>query len=1729
MINATFPFRFLAPLFCFCFFFMFSKAWAQPCNVQTPTKSSNAPICEGNNLTFTAGSATAGVTYTWILPGGATVIAPSFTINNASAFDSGKYFILYSTGGGCTPIRDSITVTVSQDPKVLVSSNSPRCEGDTLKLNATFSFGASYLWTGPSNFNANVQNPEIINATTAATGVYTLTVSAPGCSDFTRTVSVEVNLNPTANPRSNAPICAGDLLRLTADSNPAGAAYLWSGPSGYSSTDQNPFIFGAAPFYSGLFTLRVTLKNCSVTETIDTLLINPPPKATATSNSPVCAGATLLLTGNAPASQKPKYTWSGPNNFSSSLLSASIANIDTARKGAYKFKVEAPGCKPDSVILTIAVNPAPNPTPQSSSPACIGGNLTLSTPAIPNAAYLWRLASGDTSRQRIATFTQIDSTDAGDATLTVTVPGCTAVTRTLVIVANKQHPPLVLGNNSPLCIGKMLELTGGVKTTGATYQWRGPANFSSDSLNPKINNITGSRNGVFTLTATVPGCSPVTATTTVQVDSIPELLPNSNSPVCAGGGLVLSAAFVKEARYTWRTPRNITYNQLVSVAIPNVTPSDSGVYFVEARLGTCIRKDSVSVKINTPPTAPNPFSNAPICTGDSLLLTATNFVGATYAWQGPANFSSTLRTPSIANVTTLANGTYRVTVTVPACLPVTGAVSVAITQRPNPAISVNSPVCTGNTLQLAVTPTPGATYLWQGPGGFRSVNPTVNRNNATPSFGGLYQVRVSVNGCDTVLQDSVTVNTALQRPVPASNAPLCTGDTLRLTATGSANASYSWQGPAGFSSNEQNPSLAANATQNSGWYRVEASLAGCPSLRDSVWVAVAQRPVFEATSNSPVCEGATINLGANISGIPGARYRWNGPKGFSAATLNASLLAQDTAAKGNYILTLTLPGCVVTDTVSVNVGAKPLPPNPGNNGPICQTDTIALFSAAPNPNATYLWSGPAGFSATVPNPTLRNINLQKAGVYTLSVSTPFCPPVLATTTLVINPTLQGIKTGNNAPLCAGQTLELTATFINGAAYAWQGPAGFLATTPAATRPNLTQAMAGNYTLTVTIPGCAPFSAIDSNIVINPSANLPSPRTNSPICEGATLIFTVNPTPGANYVWTGPNGFSEVTDIPSYSINNATPAASGIFTVSVLLGACPPVNGTASVTIRPTQQASATLDYFEQTICGQQDAVLTLFLGGTPPFEVVIAENGIPKIQSSGITVSPYQLTVPFSGLGTFNYTLVSVKDAALCSSGGNVGGFASVTYKDASPAEAVLSQSGPVTGCGGAEAKLGLSVNLTGRGPWRFAYRINGGAPIAVGPINQSPYLFEAPIPSNGANLYELVSLTDGANCGNTSIAGTVSFEANPGFSLTILEKTDGGCGNGRIIARGGGGIDNAVSYSLDGTVFTNTTGVFDNLPPGAYTVYARNRNCIQSQNVTLAGAEAPTLNAPVNVGENALSLSWSETRNAASYTLAYRVSGTSQWFNVSGITGTSRLITSGLLPNTSYDFRVQAVCATGWASPFSNIQQGTPTEGGGSGIGNCITPPTLRVSNRTANSATIGWLANATGAVCYIVSFGPSSADPETWSAVFLVQHPTASVTLSGLNPNQNYGVRIRTNCSLCSSRSGALTAWSAPVNFSTPALRGALVSESETEFKAQVYPNPASGSVTCQVESAEAETAVFFLSDLQGKALYRREAELKPGLNEEVIDLQNIAGGLYLLKAQTKRGEYTVKLMVK
>lgn len=61
----------------------------------------------------------------------------------------------------------------------------------------------------------------------------------------------------------------------------------------------------------------------------------------------------------------------------------------------------------------------------------------------------------------------------------------------------------------------------------------------------------------------------------------------------------------------------------------------------------------------SPPPASTPGSNSPLCTTETLNLTATPVVGATYVWSGPNSYSSTTQNPSIANVTLANAGTYR--------------------------------------------------------------------------------------------------------------------------------------------------------------------------------------------------------------------------------------------------------------------------------------------------------------------------------------------------------------------------------------------------------------------------------------------------------------------------------------------------------------------------------------------------------------------------------------------------------------------------------------------------------------------------------------------------------------------------------------------------------------------------------------------------------------------------------------------------------------------------------------------------------------------------------------------------------------------------------------------------------------------------------------------------------------------------------------------------------------
>src|SRR5690606_7707193 len=114
---------------------------------------------------------------------------------------------------------------------------------------------------------------------------------------------------------------------------------------------------------------------------------------------------------------------------------------------------------------------------------------------------------------------------------------------------------------------------------------------------------------------------------------------------------------------------------------------------------------------------------------------------------------------------------------------------------------------------------------------------------------------------------------------------------------------------------------------------VVASVHFC-SDTDTVSVKMKPKPSRpELGSNSPVCEGYVLKITATDS-MPLVNYSWSGPGGFSSPTQDISIADAKPVMSGNYISTVELDGCTVSDTINVLVNPAPPEPKPYSNSPV---------------------------------------------------------------------------------------------------------------------------------------------------------------------------------------------------------------------------------------------------------------------------------------------------------------------------------------------------------------------------------------------------------------------------------------------------------------------------------------------------------------------------------------------------------------------------------------------------------------------------------------------------------------------------------------------------------------------------------------------------------------------------------------------------------------------------
>ncbi|MDW8157294.1 MAG: fibronectin type III domain-containing protein [Bacteroidia bacterium] len=1780
------------------------------------TAGNNGPLCAGQDLVLSA-TFVPGATYLWNGPNGFTSSQQNPLLPKVTVRESGSYSLTVRIGDCIAQATTTVIIqnAITQPPAI--NSNAPICAGQNLQLSTSAVVGATYSWVGPNGFTSLLQNPVIPSATTANSGTYSLTVRVGAC--VSPVASAEILVRPTPTSvgieTNGSTICAGSPLRFNA-SFILGARYHWSGPNGFISSEQSPVIANPAVANSGTYSLIVTLGECSSAQVTTNITVNPKPSGIAAFNSgPVCSGRNLLLTASFLSGAS--YQWSGPNGFSAGFQNVTISNVQIAAAGIYTLIARVGGCNSDPITTIVEVIPTPEaPNVLSNSPLCSGETLRLTATPVSGARYFWSGPLGLNATDRVATFTNVSPPYSGNYSVVAIVGGCTSAPGVVPVIVNPNPQPPIIRAPSQICSGQTLQLSTELQP-GAEYEWRGPNNFLAREVAPIRQSVTTADRGIYSLIVSIGRCVSDPALTLIEVIPTPPApIVRSNTPVCAGGNLQLSINPLAGVTYSWRGPAGFS-SALVSPTLFNVGTANAGMYSVVASLGNC-SSATVSHKVEVVPIRNiDANSNGPLCTGQTLNLSATFVEGATYQWFGPNNFRSLAQNPSIVNVGIQAAGLYSVIAILGNCTSNTAVVNVGITAIPDrPNIYNNSPLCEGETLQLSTDFIPGASYSWSGPRNFSSNGSIVTRSNLRTHDAGVYSLLVQVGACTANLATTIVeINPAPLNLIARSNAPICAGSTLLLSANFINGANYNWRGPANYSASGPAPVVPNISTAQAGLYTVTATLGNC-TARSVVNVEVGATPeVLEVRSSSPVCVGGVLELYAPL--IPGANYSWVGPNGFSSAVANPVRSNISLADAGEYTLTVFAAGCSSRAAKTlVEVFTQPERPVVRNNGPLCAGQNLELFATS-IPGARYLWSGPGGFSSTAQNPIRLGVNASMAGRYTVVALLNECVSLPTTTEVVISEPRASIR-AIKPVICAGDSSGIEID-LQGIApwrlqYRENGILGEFFVTQTPYRVSLLPPGNISYTLVSLIDGlnCAVElkSSAEIEVVAEPIAQLLNATT---ICPGDSSKFSIliqglreqdewslvygienrefnarGKGSGVIHLFTPP--LYSNTTIRLRTLDNLTVGCRRLLNSSIPVKVIPP--------------ATARFISEDMTICEGVEINWGFELTGKGPWQVAYAVNGAPDtlVLGTAATPSPARFTFSYFPRQTVTYEILNVRGADGCFAGaqdtftifvnrlprpasgvrsnspvctgdtlrlyasGEVGadffwkgpnGYTSLTANPIiipvkkenegvytvvtiargcttnvpietrvqvrqRPSVSVIAR--PAEICIGQAAELILNFN--GGPAFSFAWQEGEAGARIVNGVESMHYRLTVVPQTAGDKRYIISQLIDSAGCVGLSAQTTLRVLPNP--FVEVLEVTEPGCGRptGRIKVRGRGGVDSLYRYGISGRESMNTSGEFDELRGGVYTVTVFSGGCSATAQVVMpsaAQAEITAITSTEEQAHNSVTLTWQSTAGAASYTLLYRVSGEANWREVSGIRSTSYTL-QGLSPNTRYEFSIRTLCANGQVAGNSAIQTYTTA----SPSAGCLTPGNITVQNITRSSARVTWRA-VSGAVCYIITYGPVGTPASTWSQLLVPANAT-STQLDNLQAGVRYGVVMQTNCSLCSSRAGTRSTESNIIEFLTlPSREAQQVGSELILVNAKLYPNPTQGKVILEVSNFSISELEIRILDLEGRVLQKQYilGKMDDVLQVE-LDLSNYSSGIYILQLQSKGIIKTQKIIV-
>jgi gliding motility-associated-like protein len=1387
---------------------------AQPITPSAPIVGTiTQPTCAISTGSVVLTGLPAGI---WTInPGAVTATGASRTITGINA---GTYAYTVTNSVGCTSLASTNVVIIAAIPSapIVGTITQPTCSL------STGSVELSGLPTGSWIINpgaiAGTGTNRTISGLAAGTRNFTVTNSM-GCTSL-----ASANVVISAQPVTPAVPIVGTITQPTCTVS-TGIVVLSGLPSGnwtinpgaINGTGSSTTISG---LISGTYNFNVTNAVGCISSATASVLINAQP---VTPSAPVISSITQpsceIATGSIELSSLPAGNWTlNPGTISGAGSNKTISGLTS---GIYAYTVtNSLGCTSiASANVVIISNPGTPSAPSIGAvtqPTCTVAAGTVQLNNLP--AGNWIINPGNISGT--GTSTTISGVVAGTYNFTVTNgAGCISLP-SVEIVINSQPitppAPTLSTITQPTCsVG-----TGSVLLTGLpSGNWTiNPGAIASTGVNRTISGLAA---GTYSFTVTnALGCKSA-ATSNVIINAQPvtpsaPIISTITQPTCSvsTGSVILNGL----PSGNWVVNPGAIAGTGTSITISGLS-AGTRTFTVTNSVG-CASPASASVVINVQPSTPS----APTV-GTILQPTCTTATGSVVL-NGLPSGNWTLNPGSIAGVgstttvTGLSAGTYNYSITNSAgCTSAASANIVINTQPLTPSAPITGiitqPTCSVVTGSVELSGLPLGNWIIN-PGAIAGTGVSKTVTGITP--GTKTFTVTNASGCISPASASVVINS--QPVTPSAPAISSITQTTCSISTGSVILgglpTGNWTiNPGSITGNSASATISGlfSGTYN---YSVTNS-SGCTSVL-AANIVINTQPLTPSvpaigTITQPDCFSATGSV--LLSSLPTGNWILN--PGAIAGTGSSKLVSGLVA--GIYAFTVTnASGC--TSGISDNFVINPQPeiPTALTIGTITQpTCSNATGSITLSGLPVGAWTiNPGAITGTGSNTTISGLT---AGIYTYTVTNSVGCSSTPSANAIIN-----TQPVTPAAPTIGIIIQLSCTVSTGSAVLNGLPAGNWTINPgvitgSGSSKTITGLVAGTYTFSVTnASGCT--SVASANLVIHEQPVTPSAPTigavAQPNCSAASGSIVLNGLPSGNWILNPGTitGTGESTILSglnagtyNYSVTNSAGCIS-VLSANVVINAQP---------VTPSAPMIGNITQPECTIASGSVELNGLPAGNWTINPGAIAGTGLSTIISDLVT-------------GTYSYTVTN-----------DVGCTSAVSTNIVINTQPSV-PSAPIVGAitqPNCEVATG-SVVLNGLPPRNWTINPGGitGNTSSVTISNLVPGTYNFTVTKVGG-CSSLPSV-------NVVIIPQPLTPPAPTVSQIIQPTCSGLSGSIFISAPIGAGI----TYSIDGSTYTNTTGIFTMVPAGNYNVTAKTPDGCKSlaTNVNINTAPAELIFAPQQV-----------------------------------------------------------------------------------------------------------------------------------------------------------------------------------------------------------------------------------------------------------------------------------------